>query len=299
MARLIKKAIIKSLEKLGYSLQPMHNSMPIDLRRTNSDPRQLMYVSHIQPVIINLPINQGRGFLFFSFSRNGAHPYVVAAIKAQDSENVFEKVRSVLKAFYGMVSFEETEDVLGLEKNALDPDISKKLYEYDRLHYPLLPWAIKPLDKWMRTCKKGLMKERERLNKENKYEAWWVWDKFINIEDETYRLVRLLDSIKKNGYLRNNNRDGDIRANILIDNNNWRWQLVGGNHRASVLSALDYKYIPVRVNQLVNRNDVAIWPQVLAGVYTKEAALKVFDYCFNASPPPVTHQWVSEIRSYS
>ena len=89
-------------------------------------------------------------------------------------------------------------------------------------------------------------------------------------------------SIRNFGVVRHDGFGGDVGATVLVDDENeFRWLVGhGGQHRAPVISAMGHKNITIRVWQVVERKDVAIWPNVQSGLFTEASALKVFDRIF-------------------
>jgi hypothetical protein len=63
----------------------------------------------------------------------------------------------------------------------------------------------------------------------------------------------------------------------------FRYVIVSGLHRAAVLSALGNQQVTVRLrkNMVVRREDVGSWPLVTQGVYSTSLALAYFDHLFD------------------
>jgi hypothetical protein len=119
----------------------------------------------------------------------------------------------------------------------------------------------------------------------------------VIVQLEATRLINLYHSIEKSGYVRND-ASGDIGAVVLFkDDGTWRWLVEnGGQHRASVLSALGYKKIVVKVWQIVEERDAELWPSVISGLYTKAEALEIFNRIFEGEPPSVIEPWVKYVN---
>lgn len=104
------------------------------------------------------------------------------------------------------------------------------------------------------------------------------------VKVEALRYYNLIQSLCDKGYNRSDHFEGDICGEIIINKNGeWRWLAGPGQHRAVVLSSLDYQNIPVRVLRLVFENEVDIWPNVTSGLYTKKGALKLFHTIFQGN----------------
>jgi len=99
---------------------------------------------------------------------------------------------------------------------------------------------------------------------------------------EAKLLFSLYKSIKSKGYIESKNTNYDpVGAVVAIDSDsNWCWAVSAGIHRCCVLSVSNIPSINVMVKKVIYREDVEFWPNVRNGLYTKEAALKVFDHMF-------------------
>ena len=99
---------------------------------------------------------------------------------------------------------------------------------------------------------------------------------------EAKLLFRLYLSIESKGYVESRNAKYDpVGAIVAIDSDsNWSWAVSAGIHRCCVLSLANVSSINVMVKKVIHREDVEFWPNVRNGLYTKEAALKVFDHMF-------------------
>lgn len=96
-----------------------------------------------------------------------------------------------------------------------------------------------------------------------------------------FQFKKLLKSIKKNGFIYNDDRP---RVLILKSGKKWKWIMSGqGNHRAYLLSMLNYENFPCEVIKIVDRDFFKTWPNVRNGVYSEEYALKIFDLVFSGT----------------
>jgi hypothetical protein len=100
---------------------------------------------------------------------------------------------------------------------------------------------------------------------------------------EIHRLIRVFESIKKNGYNRSNKKDGDIECHVLVNEQDFVYMVNVGTHRMAAVSALNYSKIPVEVTQIIRREDVNCWPHVKDGLFSITEALYVFDRIFNGT----------------
>jgi hypothetical protein len=110
---------------------------------------------------------------------------------------------------------------------------------------------------------------------------------------ETDRIVTLIQSMRRQGFVRSNGWDGDVRADILIDEDgSWRWWTTDGHHRAAVAAALDLGTIPVRIRGIAYRSEVRVWPKVLDCSMSTSGALAFFDLFRDDDRwPPCYNEW--------
>jgi len=103
-------------------------------------------------------------------------------------------------------------------------------------------------------------------------------------EQECKKLMTSYTLIKKFGYLPEIYPDGYIQGYFLKDGPDYRFQVNEGQHRMAVLGLLGYKTVKAKFNPefmpVVDLKNIAQWPQVKSGLYTKELAEKVFRYYF-------------------
>lgn len=101
------------------------------------------------------------------------------------------------------------------------------------------------------------------------------------IENRIAQYKNLFESIQKNGIL----RPYDIpKVNILLKGNEWRWFMGdGGNHRSYIFSSMGHSFFTVRVNAIINKNEINNWHNVKNGTYSVEEAEKIFDNYFDGS----------------
>lgn len=97
-------------------------------------------------------------------------------------------------------------------------------------------------------------------------------------ELEYNRLIDLVDSIKKQGFDRNKE---DISVEVLKKENEIRYVIVHGHHRAAVMAALGYDFIPVIPLSLIEEKYVEHWPSVYKNIWTREEALAYFYHLFD------------------
>jgi hypothetical protein len=234
--------------------------------------------TYIFPVLLSNCIDEWGN----SFGKNGNHP-MVCALNASSERS--ERMQ-YLKEWYTRPEnqIRSYNDISG---RSIDDEIGKMYFcpwEHDR---------ARPLEKFLKSHKVGPTKN----------------EKLISI---VKRLESTLSSILKVGYDYRYNLDNVIQVIKLIGNDQHEKYIIrDGQHRASVLSHLDYKEIPVcyvsdyhepsklfrfahllfRKRPFINKNNesivnvenVKLWPHVVTGNTTAREALNHFNSVFNKS----------------
>jgi hypothetical protein len=271
------------LAKMGYRLQSLEISKPIALPSFDGDPSSLRYLNRDRTYLITGKVKDGRGLLIFPLDANGDHPFVKSVKKAMEAAGEVEEkntIKAMLLDFSSRYQPGCATGVLGLSARDVP-----KLGEQP-------PWAvIKPwenltLEQRIRKIHKTeMIDNRQALNVELSLEHGCnfcgpVSDKKLEVEVE--RLHGVMRSIRKNGFVRHDYDDGDVRADILVDDDgHWRWLVKTGHHRAAALSAFGFLTLPIRADTIVCREEVELWPQVISGTYSRQVALQVFDNIFH------------------
>lgn len=272
------------LARMGYRLQPLDADRPIALPTFDGDPRALRYLKNGRDCLITGKMENGRGLLLFSLGANGKHPFVEGVRRVLDAsgESISDKevLRRTLHDFYSRHRPQSVAEVLGISTG--------KLPGFD--DQP--PWAvIKPWESLTLEERLRKMRVTERVDNRQVSNVEMgiehgcnfcgpVSDEKLKVEVE--RLYRIMQSIRRHGFVRNDFPDGDIRVDILVEApGDWRWLVKSGHHRAAVMSALGFTTVPIRVDSIVCREEADVWPQVMAGTYSRHLALKVFDNIFS------------------
>jgi hypothetical protein len=270
------------LQRLGVLKKP--GNKIIDLRDRCNDPRVANY--YPKTILIDAPTTSGRKFFFFPLKKE-SDPFVRALHKYLNETGLSNKhtlIEQELTCYYESVQPKNAFEWLDLE----DDETSDVFKKNEPWTIPL-PWSPIKLEDNIKNINRWVRKDNNiggfDLTISHGFTYFGpVSPKKISIE--VTRLLDLLISIQKNGYVRNDTREGDIGATILInESGDWRWLAGPGQHRAAVLAALGYKHIPVRVRYLIYRNESKLWPNVLSGLYTEKQALRVFDKVFLGQHP--------------
>ena len=284
---LIHKIVNYTFSRLNLKVIKLSSLEPIKINNFNNI-IELDYVGNKNEIVVSLQSEKGRALPIFDFSSETIHPFVLSI---KYGNNNFNKIHEILSNYY----------------NAYDPKLAVNIFDLknsnDRTPYwaVVMPWDYETQKEWKLKVENSVKNENLSLKKSITIKSGWSWigpAKKSKILIESQRLYSILKSIMKNGYLRDDSLDGDIRANILIDENeNWVWQSISGQHRACCLSGLGFKEIPVRINKIIRRSDVSSWPNVVRGKYSKEEALIIFDTIFGSSfNSPYLNEWKSYVN---
>ncbi len=107
-----------------------------------------------------------------------------------------------------------------------------------------------------------------------------------HLTSEYQRLVSIYESVKTHGFNVDQQTD-TIRGYFLRHEDEYRFVVVGGNHRVGVLNALNYTSTPIQMHPermpLVSLETIEQWPQVANGTFTKAMA-KILFLQFFSSP---------------
>lgn len=284
----IKSKLVKLINKAGYDLTKINgndDSIPLIKKDIlNLDKIYFLAESNQLPFICFVPVAYVRGHVMnFSFT-NMSHPFKKAVKKALKKEHRKKHIKKELQKFYEEVKPDNAAEVLGLTKEEA-PNLAQKE-----------PWvAVHPWeDRTIAEVEKNRPIQTAKENKKNGLdvgieEGWHLFGPVSEskLEVEAERILELLKKFESTEYKPYQNKN-NITATILIDKkaDKLKWMIYDGQHRTSILSALDYDFIPVMVTKIVSRKNVDFWPGVTAGDFTKEAALKVFDAIINEEQSP-------------
>jgi hypothetical protein len=298
---MVTRSIRKFLRSRGFVITryPLAQQAPFDIRCSGNDPRSIAYLDG--PVLIDAPLNLGRGLHNYPLHRNGPHPFVRSTYamlhsdrRAPDEQR--EVIQRLLDAYYRYVQPSSFGEWMGLTSS------QPHLHEMLPWAGPF-PWETRSVEETRRDRAAVARRESARGGAEMTIAAGWQFVGPIAPEKvslEVERLRRLSLSMTENGYRRSDARTGDILGMVLWwpgrQEDSWRWIVHDGHHRAAVASAVGLDTIPLRVVRLVRRDEAAAWPNVLSGLFSLEAALEIFDGQFSDDMPPVTGPWVDFLR---
>lgn len=106
-------------------------------------------------------------------------------------------------------------------------------------------------------------------------------------EREFRRLISVYESIKNNGYNAGLTNMDPVNGYFLKRGGDFRFVLLQGNHRVSVLKALGYKEVDVVIRKghpaIVDQADLYRWTKEAGGLYPCSVVGSLFDTLFNAT----------------
>jgi len=261
-----------------------------DARSSTNHPISLIYSEIFDAIILNGSFEMGRSQPGFNLGITS--PFLYAAKKAVEfgiSKNGFIDVIEVeLSNYYKKVQPCNAANWLGLEKDA-----NELLMEAPPWG-AVFPWRARTLESYQKTYEKAALEENLAIGINTGIEEGWLFCGPVSKQKcriEAKRIGYVLTQISKQGYVRSDEPDGDVKATALVNNGEWRWLITAGNHRAVAAAALGYKSIPIRVNLVINRDDVDVWPRVIDGLYSKKQALNIFDNIFSGNVSHITKIW--------
>jgi folate-dependent phosphoribosylglycinamide formyltransferase PurN len=271
----------------------------IDLRGTTNHPVSFLYGEIYKNALLNGKIIDGRSQPGFGLLE--ATPFVEAAKAGVEfgiqKDGVLEVIHSTLENYYNLVQPKSAAEWLGLcfEENhilAQSPPWSA-----------VFPWRARTVESYRMVYEKAAISENKVSDKKLDISDGWLFCGPVSYDKcrvEAIRIHYVLKKISREGYQRWDSSEGDVKATALVkESGEWRWLITAGNHRASAASALGYKEIPIRVNLVINRNQVDYWPHVVDGLYSREDALKIFDNIFEAKTTPLIEKWSSQLKNIS
>ncbi len=230
-----------------------------------------------KPVALEVPVNKIINPLGYKFGSNDYNPFV------QTLRNQALKYEvSALKKYYD--NFQPSNAAEALGANFHKPFKLNELPAYSCRF--LTPWSSHTPESAIKQVQIDTLNEnREYGNLNIGIEGGDLLHGPVKLEKgeiEFKRLKRVFDSIKKNGYKRNNSLDGDIKVYLLKKGDEYRYLILSGNHRLAAAVALGMEYIPVRLlaYHIINLDDIDSWPQVRIGLWDKENAKIYFNYLF-------------------
>lgn len=254
-----------------------------DLRGVTSDPMHAAYLWPESPFLIDIacPDCLGLHSVAFPMSPRGPNPFVQTVRAIENGCTSY--AASPLRDYYARFQPATAAAAIGVPASLAHPELLRPASA------ATLPWDFRSPSEaqtfWTKVCAHDYRQYGFNLSFSDGWKAWGPASDAAGTAEFT-RLVQVYRSIKTRGYCRHPAHDGDIQGLILRQGDLTRIHLTAGQHRAAVLVALGHKTLPVRLTaSIINRSDVAHWPNVRRGIFSEPLALSVFDRIFAGRQP--------------
>ena len=220
---------------------------------------------------IRLPFHLGRTIRGCSFTDNlNQDPFSKMVSEVLHSKKNDKAIEILTKCY--------KEETVNLHVSPMGP-LEPKMFS----SYP--SWAI--VMPWEKMSLRDKLKNYPKIFKKNRslfgfdFNEDFSFNYFYSLEaarSQVEQTRELLNSIKNRGIIET--RELPL-VFILKNKSEWRWCMTGeGNHRAYIYALLKEYSMLAEVYDLVDREKVESWPNVLNGNYTIDEALPVFDSFF-------------------
>ncbi len=248
LKKLFRQAHNRFATRFGQRLriEPLDVLQPHDVRDTTNHWGSLLYHAEQQPVVIEAELLRSTDLGGFSLHSSATHPYVLAVAHAR------EAVRPKQALYHRLCSFQH--HLQDTEPTPLSPISGPAGGE---LRLPWQPDGIRP-SRFEPICSQQLSR----------------------CADSLYRMLKRAQITR---FFRTD-EPAPIGAVALISSeDHFRWMPIGepDRRRAAVFSALGIHRLPLRVERLVIREHLHLWPGVVDGQWSAREAAEAFDRLFN------------------
>lgn len=269
--------------KTGYELVGDGDSLP-QLFKHRLYPRTLpdaIYAGPEDPYYkpLRIAINSITSRIGFSYAEDGWHPFVETLKEyAQDPQLRYED--STLFRLYSQYCPQNAQEVL-----------------LDHIKSPIKPLCDWPpsyeLISWVWTLNKGGVRNRlGKLKSSSSAGGWILFGPHTHDygKKEFTRLLGVYESIKNNGYKLAESGTDPVNGYFLKEGANFRFVLLQGNHRVSVLKALGHAGVDVVIRQghpaVIDRDNLSGWTDACGGIYPSLLTQQLFDALFTETGLP-------------
>jgi hypothetical protein len=256
------------------------------------DPRLCFYLDPMDGYCSVLArMDVGMAFNAFTLGHDSCHPWFLAAQAL--SRDATDQARQILAAYYRLVrpaSLADWHDVPAGD--------SPELASLPIHGWSVMPWSPREPLEAIRRVERAQLTENRNLGLDAGIEAGAkafgpMTEGKLRVE--LLRLEQLVHSIRASGF-QTQRKDYDLGGIFLVVGERWRWLGTSGMHRVPVAAALGVPELPLRAIAVVRPEDVAVWPQVRSGLFSKAAALALFDRLFDGRPPACARAWIDWVR---
>lgn len=286
IARRLATEVNTVLKCAGLKLA-RHSPLIADMRPITRDPVEAFYRAEARPFLIDVDLDYCRNLhtAAFSCGTESRNPFIQTLLDYQTGR-CHAYTDSPLYSFHKSWQPANAAEALGLDPNDAHPDLATSP--------PLgcvLPWMpYNPLEYasfWASIITADYKAHGYKLDASHGWKVWGPVSQEAG-QAEFVRLIKAYGSIKRDGYRRRDNYDGDITGTLLSSGPEYRVMINTGQHRVAVLAALEYRAAPIRIAlPHVRRSEVEAWPNVQKKLFSVEQALDIFDRIFSGHQPPL------------
>jgi hypothetical protein len=211
----------------------------------------MILINGRKKLLSTIDISKVRNIIFFDYVEY--HPFVKTLKQYEYNKNLKYR-KSELFKFY----------------NTFNPqNASQSLFEDDSLKSLINISKFIIIHPWH----KFIIKGEKNLNLNHGCQYFGNVSK-AKCKLEFKRLIKLYNKIKKNGY--DNKRC--INGYLLKRHGDYRFVVTGGNHRIAVLTALNYKFIKVKIKKIIDIKDINNLDE---NYLTRNEMIKIFNRFFD------------------
>ena len=249
-----------------------------DIRKVTNHPLQLGYGEVLSECLVVGRIDDARILPYFRLSDA---PFTLAVRSAMKSDDQQATLCMALRDFYEFFRPQSPIEWYKLKKEKANISLRNQ-----PAWASVPPWRARSIQSYRDAIADGTLSDNRKNGFDSTIDvSGWASCGPVSSEKceaEARRLYDLILSMQKNGYQRHDGKDGDVTGTALInEKKDWRWIITSGHHRASVLAALGFSEIPIRINLVVRRCEAAFWPHVCGKLYSEKEALQIFDNLFD------------------
>lgn len=210
-------------------------------------------------LLVEVDLSVCRDYLGYAYTPNGWH-YFVAFLREYEQNGHIPPENSLLHRYYAKFRPSSLWEALTcIPKHELPGDFA------GLPDWPALPWL------------------NHRLTPEDGNQHFGTFTK-SSVASHMIRCCDLYHKLRQEGYLPGDYRDGYIKGYFLKDGRDYRFVVTAGQHRMAVLAVLGYDRFIARIQpgfpRVADPAEADHWPQVAAGVYTREQAIRIMRLYF-------------------
>ena len=273
MVKLSRKYIKSIFKKLVFKLKTYFNLDKLTSNELKGNFNKITYLKILKRTPLEVPFYLGRSVRGISFNNNQIiKDPIFKLFNDVYEDKSFEEIMDNFAKTLKSESKLSISDLLGIK--------SKKLCKLPPWA-TVLPWEEEDIEDKFKNYERTQFLKRKEKAIEYKFEHEISESENIySLEMAKSQIIQtqsLFASISKYGYLK---KLGMPSFHILIKNNQWRWYMSQGNHRAYILYLLKNDYLLGTIDSIIKKSDVIKWHNVKNGLFKVDEAEKLFDYIF-------------------